>query len=63
MARFKAPWTDEEVCKLKDLAGTIPIALLAQELNRTIGSVMAKAAEEKLSVLRHSTTAPRFCRH
>lgn len=51
MPRWKENWTKEEVEKLKSFAGTMPLTLIAQELNRTRGAVLAKATEEKLSII------------
>ena len=54
MARWKQPWSDEDIKKLRALAGTMPVALIARELGRTTGTVLAKAVEQGLSVL-HQT--------
>ncbi|BAL07774.1 MULTISPECIES: hypothetical protein [Bradyrhizobium] len=51
MPRWKEAWTEDEVAKLKALAGTMPLTLIAKELDRTAGAVLAKAAEEKLSIV------------
>lgn len=53
MARWKQDWTREEVQKLRSLAGTMPLMKIAAELDRTTGSVLAKAMEEKLPVIVH----------
>ena len=54
MARWKQDWTTEEVEKLRALAGTMPLTQIAAELDRTTGAVLAKATEEKLSVIVHT---------
>jgi hypothetical protein len=51
MPRWKQAWTEEEVQRLKLLAGTMQLALIAKELDRTTGAVLAKATAEKLSVV------------
>ncbi|MDI3566926.1 hypothetical protein [Bradyrhizobium sp. Arg816] len=51
MPRWKQAWTKEEVDRLNALAGTLPLKLIAKELDRTTGAVLAKATEEKLSVI------------
>ncbi|HEV2153164.1 hypothetical protein [Bradyrhizobium sp.] len=51
MPRWKQEWTEEEVTKLRLLAGTMPLSLIAKQLNRTTGAVLAKAAAEKLAVI------------
>ena len=51
MARWKQDWTAEEIEKLRGLVGTMPLALIARELDRTTGAVLAKATEEKLAVI------------
>ncbi len=51
MARWKNDWTTEELEKLKGLVGTMPLALIAKELDRTTGAVLAKATEERLAVI------------
>lgn len=54
MARWKQDWTAEEIEKLRALAGTMPLTQIAAELDRTTGTVLAKAVEEKLSVIVHT---------
>jgi hypothetical protein len=53
MARWKQnqEWTIEEVETLRALAGTMPLAMIAKKLQRTIGAVLVKAFEEKLSIV------------
>lgn len=51
MARRKQSWSEEELSKLRKLAGTKPMAIIAKELGRTMGTVLAKAIEQKLPVM------------
>ncbi|MET4384406.1 hypothetical protein ABIB73_000141 [Bradyrhizobium sp. F1.4.3] len=51
MARWKQSWSEEDLRRLKTLAGTKPITTVAKELGRTTGTVLAKAIEHKLPVL------------
>jgi hypothetical protein len=52
MARWKQSWSEEELSKLRKLAGTKPMTIIAKELGRTTGTVLAKAIEQKLPVIR-----------
>jgi hypothetical protein len=54
MARWAKAWSEEDLNKLRSLAGTKSIRAIAEELDRTIGSVLAKAADEKLNLHRQS---------
>lgn len=51
MARWKQSWSEEELGKLRKLAGTKPMTIIAKELGRTMGTVLAKAIEQKLPVM------------
>lgn len=51
MARWKQSWSEEELSKLRKLAGTKPMTIIAKELGRTMGTVLAKAIEQKLPVM------------
>ncbi|MEY9184756.1 hypothetical protein ABIG06_006306 [Bradyrhizobium sp. USDA 326] len=51
MARWKQSWTEEDLNRLRELAGTKPIATIAKELGRTTGTVLAKAIEQKLPII------------
>ena len=57
MARWKQGWTESELARLRSLAGTVPITQIAKELGRTTGTVLAKAIEEKLSIIVHTRSA------
>ena len=51
MARWKQSWSDDDLNRLRKLAGTKPITVIAKELGRTTGTVLAKAIEQKLPVI------------
>lgn len=51
MARWKQSWSEDDLNRLRKLAGTKPIAVIAKELGRTTGTVLAKAIEQKLPVV------------
>jgi hypothetical protein len=51
MARWKQSWSEEDLNRLRKLAGTKPITMIAKELGRTTGTVLAKAIEQKLPVM------------
>lgn len=51
MARWKQSWSEDDLNRLGKLAGTKPIAVIARELGRTTGTVLAKAIEQKLPVV------------
>ncbi|GLR93541.1 MULTISPECIES: hypothetical protein [Bradyrhizobium] len=51
MARWKQSWSEEDLNRLRELAGTKPITTIARELGRTTGTVLAKAIEQKLPVI------------
>jgi hypothetical protein len=57
MARWKQSWSEEDLSRLRRLAGTKPITMIAKELGRTTGTVLAKAIEQKLPVI-HRTERP-----
>jgi hypothetical protein len=45
MPRWKGEWTEQEVEKLR---------LIAKELNRTVGTMLAKATYEKIKIIVHT---------
>jgi hypothetical protein len=51
MARWKQSWSEEDLNRLRKLAGTKPITTIAKELGRITGTVLAKAIEQKLPVM------------
>ncbi|MGY8635743.1 hypothetical protein RAD15_25055 [Bradyrhizobium sp. 14AA] len=51
MARWKQSWSEDDLNRLRMLAGTKPITTIAKELGRTTGTVLAKAIEQKLPVI------------
>ncbi|MGV7212471.1 hypothetical protein [Bradyrhizobium sp. UFLA05-112] len=54
MPSWKKSWNEEDIKKLKTLAGTMPVTMIAKELGRTTGTVLAKAVEQNISI-RHRT--------
>lgn len=57
MARWKQSWSEEDLSKLRKLAGTKPITMIAKELGRTTGTVLAKAIEQRLPVIHPNARA------
>ena len=53
--RSRLPWTDEEVTKLRSLAGNHATAHIAQELGRGVAATIAKAAELQISLRKKRT--------
>ena len=43
-------WTDDDVAKLKAMAQKFPTARIAADLGRSIGAIIVKAFELKLSL-------------
>ena len=54
MPSWKKSWNEEDIKKLKTLAGTMPVTMIAKELGRTTGTVLAKAVEQNIPI-RHRT--------
>jgi len=50
MAHFKRPWTDDDVAKLRDLAGKMPTREIAREIGRTEAGVAMEASKLKISL-------------
>ncbi|MFK4657161.1 hypothetical protein [Bradyrhizobium japonicum] len=50
-------WSEEDISKLKSLAGKMPVGQIAAKLSRTEGAVMVEASKLKLS-LRVDRTRP-----
>jgi hypothetical protein len=62
-ARWKSTWSDAELEKLKAPAGMMPMTMIAKELGRTTGTVLAKGdGGEVTSDRAHSQRAPVKCR-
>ncbi|MEY9385023.1 hypothetical protein [Bradyrhizobium liaoningense] len=40
--------------KLRSLAATMPLTLIAKELDRTFGAVLAKATDENIKIIVHA---------
>ena len=53
--RSRLPWTNEEVTKLRSLAGNYSSAHIAQQLGRGVGATIAKAAELHISLRKKRT--------
>jgi hypothetical protein len=43
-------WTEQEVARLKAMAGTIPVERIAAELGRTVGAIAVEASKRGLSL-------------
>jgi hypothetical protein len=59
MPRLK--WTDDEIAKLRSLAGRVPAREIAAELGRTPGSLVVQASKLKIPLRcsRSGRVAPR----
>jgi hypothetical protein len=51
-------WSEEDISKLKSLAGKMPVGQIAAKLGRTEGAVMVEASKLKLSLRFHRTQQP-----
>jgi hypothetical protein len=54
MPNWKKSWNEEDIKKLKSLAGTMPVTMIAKALGRTTGTVLAKAAEQNIAIRHRS---------
>ncbi len=54
MADNRRVWTEDDVAKLKSLAGQIPRKEIAAQLGRTVGTTAVDASKLKLSLRRQS---------
>jgi hypothetical protein len=45
MPDSRRAWTEDDVAKLKTLAGKIPLSQIAAELGRTVGATAAQASK------------------
>jgi hypothetical protein len=50
MPESRRAWKEDDVAKLKAMAGKVPGERIAAELNRTLGAVAVKACELELSL-------------
>jgi hypothetical protein len=50
MPRSKRVWTDDDIAKLKNLAGKIPVRQIAALLDRSLGATVVEASKLKLSL-------------
>jgi hypothetical protein len=46
-------WTDDDIAKLKNLAGKVPARDIAAELGRTLGSLAVQASKLKIPLRRN----------
>ena len=46
----KRVWTDDDIAKLKSLAGTMPVRQIAVQLRRSHGATVVEASKLKLSL-------------
>ena len=53
----RRPWTEEEIAKLKSMAGTLPLIEIAAKLRRSPGATAVEASKLKVS-LRTRSYAP-----
>ena len=52
-------WSEEEISKLKSMAGKMPVGQIAAELGRTEGALFVEASRLKLSLRYESADAQR----
>ncbi len=50
MPDLNRAWTDDDIAKLKDLAGTMPVRQIADQLGRSRGATAVEACKLKLSL-------------
>ena len=50
MPDSKRAWTEDEIAKLKSLAGKVPAKQIAAELSRTLGATAVEASKLRLSL-------------
>ena len=46
----RRPWTEEEIAKLKSMAGKLALSQIAAELGRTPGATAVEASKLKVSL-------------
>lgn len=44
------PWTEEDIAKIKNLAGKVPASTIAGELGRTKAALVVQASKLKISL-------------
>jgi len=50
MANSRRPWSEDEIAKLKSMAGRFSSGQIATELGRTPGAIMVEASKLKISL-------------
>jgi hypothetical protein len=50
MLRSRRPWSEDDVAKLKSMAGRRPAKEIAAELGRTAGATVVEASKLKISL-------------
>ena len=50
MAETRRPWTEEEIVKLKSMAGSLPLMEIAAKLRRSPGATAVAASKLKVSL-------------
>jgi hypothetical protein len=53
------PWTENDIAKLKSLAGKLPVKEIAAELGRSSGTTIVQAHKLGLSLRRSRSAQPR----
>jgi hypothetical protein len=56
MANSRRPWSEDEIAKLRSMAGRFPPMEIAIELGRSPGAVMVEASKLKISLSTRSIT-------
>jgi hypothetical protein len=59
MPDLKRAWTDDDIAKLKDLAGTMPVGQIAAQLVRSPGATAVEACKLKLSLHMQKPPTPK----
>jgi hypothetical protein len=59
MPHNRRSWTDEDIAKLKDMAGKLALREIAAELGRTPGATAVVASRLKVSLRTRSYFSPR----
>jgi hypothetical protein len=54
-------WTDNDIAKLKSLAGKLPVKDIAAELGRSFGATTLEA--HKLRLIHHRSLRSEYCLH
>jgi hypothetical protein len=52
MQNTRRPWSENDIAKLKGLAGKLPAKKIASQLGRTEGATLVEASKLKISLLR-----------